>query len=143
MDNTNKTDLNKAPQAAAQPAQTVTTPAPNSPATAKAALPAKPSHKINLNQEDFVGKIKTVSGQIVEVDVESSKVPDLGEVLTSDKDTSITLEVYNFSHNSIFCLSLTPTALLHRGMTIYTTNSALTIPVGSKTLGRVMNLFGD
>lgn len=94
-------------------------------------------------EENYIGKIKSINGAVVEIDVESKKTPNVGEILTSQEDESIRLEVYTFSDTSTFCLCLTETASLYRNMSIITTNKSLVIPTSHEVLGRVMNLFGE
>src|SRR5579859_2717908 len=91
----------------------------------------------------FVGIIKSVKGQIVEIEIQADYLPEIGQILTNQSDSSIRLEVYSYSGNSLFCLSLSDTSKLYRKISVTTTERPLEIPVGSKTLGRAMNLFGE
>lgn len=106
-------------------------------------------NKTKLKQPDssieanYVGRIKSLVGQIVEIEIESELLPKLSDILTSAEDPTVKLEVYYYANTSLFCLSLSETSTIYRNMSIYTTNTSITIPVGSPTLGRVMNLFGD
>ncbi|MEK6882355.1 MAG: hypothetical protein AABY22_22235, partial [Nanoarchaeota archaeon] len=93
--------------------------------------------------KDFVGKVKSVIGQVVQIECVTENLPPIYEILTASEDPLVRLEVQSYASNTIHCLSLTDVSKIYRNMSIYTTNSSLTIPVGSKTLGRVMNLFGD
>lgn len=93
--------------------------------------------------DNLVGQVRSVSGQIVTVDIQTDNLPEIGEILISPDNPTIKLEVYNFSNDVIYCLSLSENILLYRNMTIITTKNPLLIPVGSKTLGRAMNLFGS
>lgn len=94
-------------------------------------------------EDNYVGKVKSVSGQIVKIAVEGSVLPGLAEILTNQKDPGIQLEVYSYADMDVFCLSLTDVSRIYRNMPIHNTTSQLTIPVGLPTLGRVMNLFGQ
>lgn len=96
-----------------------------------------------MDQRNYVGKIKQVYGQIIEVEVEVENLPKINEILTSKDDPSIRLEVYSYSNTTLFCLSLTEIYRVFRGMSVYTTSNPLLIPAGRETLGRVMNLFGE
>lgn len=95
------------------------------------------------HKHTHIGRVKGVRGHIVKIELEDDYIPAIGEILSSDEDNSIRLEVYSYSDNLLYCLSLTQAVKLSRNMTIYTTNSPILIPVGSQTLGRVMNLFGE
>ncbi len=97
----------------------------------------------NLNQNTYVGRVSEVSGQIIRIETETEYYPQLNEILTSKDDPSIRLEVYSYNGATIYCLSLTPIVKISRNMPIHTTGNPLLIPVGPKTLGRVMDLFGE
>jgi F-type H+-transporting ATPase subunit beta len=97
----------------------------------------------SLINNDYVGKVKKIIGQTVIIDAETDNIPKINEILTSFEDVSLKLEVSSFSDNSINCLSLSEVSKIYRNMPIHTTNSSLTIPVGSQTLGRLMNVFGE
>jgi F-type H+-transporting ATPase subunit beta len=85
-----------------------------------------------------------VKGQITAVRWEEETLPQLLEVLTSPDEPRVKLEVHSFARqNKIYCLSLSPTELLVRGMPLVSTGQPLTIPVGKQILGRVINLFGE
>ena len=92
---------------------------------------------------NYIGTIKAVRGQIVEIDVQSEYTPEISEILTSSDDPSVRLEVYSYNGSTLFCLSLSETNKLHRNISVITTGNPLRIPVGLKTLGRAMNLFGE
>ena len=91
--------------------------------------------------DNFIGRIKSVVGQVVRIEVESDLLPELGEVLTTTEDPSVRLEVYSYRGNIIDSLSVSDVSNVYRNMSVFTTGSSLLIPVGSKTLGRVMNLL--
>lgn len=97
----------------------------------------------NYIENGYIGKIKAVSGQIVGIDVEGVKLPQVSEVLTSKDNPAVKLEVISYSETRVTCLSLSPINLVYRNMPIYTTGNPLMVPVGPGTLGRVMNLFGE
>lgn len=96
-----------------------------------------------MDSKNFIGKVKAVKGQIVIIEINSETVPNLSEILTCPDDPSIKLEVYSYSNNILYCLSLTDINKIYRNMPIITTFASLTVPVGSETLGRVFNLLGE
>ncbi len=91
----------------------------------------------------YIGKVKSINGQIVEVELQTDQVPAISDILSSYQEPTAKLEVYSYTNNSIFCLCLSDVTKIYRNMQTYTTGGPLTIPVGKGTLGRVMNLFGD
>lgn len=94
-------------------------------------------------QLEFVGKVKSVKGQIVTIELETEKTPQLSEILTSEQNPSVRLEVYSYKNNQMSCLSLSDISKIYRNMPIYTTGNPIVVPVGSNTLGRLINLFGE
>ncbi|MDQ3099196.1 MAG: F0F1 ATP synthase subunit beta [bacterium] len=89
------------------------------------------------------GTVISVVGQIVLVEFLGDK-PELHEILTLQNDASVNLEVYSSAgQNRLFCLCLTSTTPLYRGVVVINTKQTLTIPVGEEVLGRVMNVFGE
>ena len=89
-------------------------------------------------------KLIEVKGQIATVRWEEEKLPQLLEILTSPENPQIKLEVHSFAQGQkIYCLSLSPTELLVRGLPIVATGGPLTIPTGKQILGRIINLFGQ
>lgn len=95
-------------------------------------------------EKDFRGRVRSVRGQVVEVEYEGSYLPEFMEILTSPDEKSVKLEVYAYAgDNTIFCLALSPKGDLFRDMKITTTGKPLEIPVGQNVLGRVMDLFAE
>lgn len=93
----------------------------------------------------FTGRVVAVRGQIVEVEYDDvNNIPLVSEILTSSENNKVRLEVYKYGEgNILFCLLLTKKSDMRRHMAVISTGAPLTIPVGQKVLGRVMNLFGD
>lgn len=90
-----------------------------------------------------IGTIKSVDGQIAQVELISDVKPAILEILTCPDDNGVRLEVFLESGNTLSCLVLsTPTALF-RGMPLISTNSDLQIPTDEAVLGRVINIFGE
>lgn len=94
-------------------------------------------------QTNYVGKIKSIRGQVIEIDSETDILPQIHEILTSKEDPNVRLEVYSYTNNNILCLLLSNISNIYRNMSVYTTGAPLQIPVGKATLGRVMDLFGN
>lgn len=94
-------------------------------------------------------KLIEVKGQIATVrwparGGSEDRLPQLLEILTSPENPKICLEVHSFGQeNTIYCLSLSPTDILARGMPITATGQTLTVPTGKQILGRILNLFGQ
>lgn len=93
----------------------------------------------------FQGRVRAVRGQIVEVEFDTREnLPRFFDILTAPQQPKVRLEVYAYGNrDSLYCLSLGKRKDLVRGMKIVSTDGPLTIAVGEKVLGRVVNLFGE
>ncbi len=96
-----------------------------------------------MKPAELIGTIKSVKGQIAEVTMDRDEFPEFLEILTCPTETSVKLEVYSQSKSSVFCLILSEQGILYRNMPIMSTHAKLSIPVGNKMLGRMINLFGQ
>lgn len=91
-----------------------------------------------------VGFVKSVRGQIVELECDGSYYPRLRELLTARDDQSVRLEVHSYRSDArLSCLLLSHREMLYRRMEIVSTGEHMTIPVGKDVLGRVMDLSGN
>src|SRR3990170_655300 len=89
------------------------------------------------------GKIIAIQGQIVEVEFRSNQ-PNLHDILVLENDPTIKMEVFSSKESSIFfCLNISPTHKMFRGMRVINTKKPITVPVGTGVLGRVMDIFGQ
>ncbi|KKQ51418.1 MAG: ATP synthase subunit beta [Candidatus Woesebacteria bacterium GW2011_GWB1_39_10b] len=90
-----------------------------------------------------LGTILGVRGQVVEVQFNHRK-PAINDVLTLADNPEIKLEVYSSSgSNSFYCLALSATNSLYRGLKVVNSQSQLLFPVGRQLLGRVVDIFGS
>lgn len=105
--------------------------------------PSAPASKAVISQPKVIGKVKSVKGQIAEVQIESEDLPALFEILTSPENPSVRLEVFFQSEDISSCLVLSNPEDLYRSMLLIGTGSGLRIPIDKNIAGRVINLFGD
>lgn len=90
-----------------------------------------------------VGKLVGVYGSVVEVEFLGEK-PKTQDVLVSETDPTLNLQVFSSATiDSFYCIALCQPDKLNRGMRFVNTNEPLATPVGTATLSRVMNLFGE
>lgn len=89
------------------------------------------------------GIIRSVNGQIAEVEITSEDAPMLLEILEGTKNSDTKLEVYFQERNKAFCLILTDPLKIYRGMKVVGTGSELKIPVTKQLLGHAIDLFGN
>jgi len=92
------------------------------------------------------GKLIQVIGSVFDAKFESQEAPAVYNALEIPCDNNKKLygEVQqHLGDGRIRAIALGSTLGLRRGMDVYDTGSALMVPVGLETLGRVMNLLGE
>jgi F-type H+-transporting ATPase subunit beta len=90
------------------------------------------------------GKVVQVIGTVVDVEFPPGELPALFNALEIQSGShKIVLEVQDhLGNNWVRCLSLSPTDGLARGAEVVDTGSALKVPVGKATLGRLFDVMG-
>src|SRR5713226_9321722 len=89
------------------------------------------------------GEIVQIIGPVLDVQFPEGKLPEIFGALrvTHDDGTPIIAEVQqHMGNNWVRAVSMSSTDGLRRGMTAVDTASAITVPVGPKTLGRLFNV---
>ena len=88
------------------------------------------------------GSIVQVIGAVVDVEFARDAMPKVFNALTVD-GTDIVLEAQQqLGDGVVRCIALGSTDGLKRGIPVTNTEAAITVPVGEKTLGRVMDVLG-
>ena len=88
------------------------------------------------------GKIVQIIGAVVDVEFPRDEVPKVYDALTVD-DTEITLEVQQqLGDGVVRTIALGSTDGLKRNRPVTNSGTAIMVPVGEKTLGRVMDVLG-
>ena len=92
-----------------------------------------------------IGKIVQVISAVVEVEFEHDKLPLLRNALEcKNNEKKLVLEVVqHVGDNVVRCIAMDSTEGLSRGIEVIDTGRMITVPVGLKTLGRVMNVTGQ
>jgi F-type H+-transporting ATPase subunit beta len=92
------------------------------------------------------GKISQVIGAVVDVDFPEGELPGIYNALEVPRPdgTKLILEVeQHLGENSVRCVAMDSTEGLVRGMKVIDTGGPITVPVGEKVLGRLMNVVGE
>ena len=96
------------------------------------------------------GKITQVMGAVVDVEFENSDLPPIYNALQvtnetiSDKEWNLILEVaQHLGENTVRCIAMDSAEGLVRGVPVRDTGDVITVPVGEKTLGRILNVIGE
>jgi len=88
------------------------------------------------------GSIVQVIGAVVDVEFSRDAMPRIFNALTVD-NTDITLEVQQqLGDGVVRTIALGSTDGLKRGISVTNTGDAIKVPVGEKTLGRIMDVLG-
>ncbi|HJX12810.1 MAG TPA: F0F1 ATP synthase subunit beta [Dehalococcoidales bacterium] len=90
------------------------------------------------------GKVAQVIGTVVDIEFPPDELPALFNAIEIDCGAGrIVLEVQDhLGNNWVRCLALSPTDGLERGAEALDTGSALKVPVGRATLGRLFDVMG-
>ena len=91
------------------------------------------------------GKVVQVIGTVVDVEFPADELPEIYSAVELQNDgEKLVLEVEQHVGNSwARCLALGATEGLARGVDAVDTGSAVSVPVGAGSLGRLMNVLGD
>ena len=115
---------------------------PRKKAAPKAAAPATP--KAPAQTSNLVGRVAQVIGAVVDVAFEGELPPILAALETDNAGNRLVLEVaQHLGENVVRTIAMDSTDGLTRGQSVKTTGSQIEVPVGPKTLGRIMNVIGE
>lgn len=91
------------------------------------------------------GKIVQIIGAVVDVEFESETLPEINNALEVKRgDGRLVLEVaQHLGGGRVRTVAMGSTDGLKRGVEVMDTGRAINVPVGEKTLGRLLNVVGD
>jgi F-type H+-transporting ATPase subunit beta len=88
------------------------------------------------------GKIVQVIGAVVDAEFPRDKLPKIYDALHVDS-AGLTLEVQQqLGDGVVRCIAMGTTDGLRRGVDVANSGAPISVPVGQKTLGRIMNVLG-
>ena len=89
------------------------------------------------------GKIVQIIGAVVDVEFPRESMPKVYDALTQAK-AGLTLEVQQqLGDGVVRCIAMGTTDGLQRGLDVANTGAPIQVPVGIKTLGRIMDVLGN
>ena len=89
------------------------------------------------------GEIVQIIGAVVDVEFPREALPKVYDALVVD-DAALTLEVeQQLGDGVVRCIAMGSSDGLRRGMRTSNTGAPISIPVGEKTLGRIMDVLGE
>ena len=90
------------------------------------------------------GTIAQVIGAVVDVQFEGELPPILSALETKNDGKTLVLEVaQHLGENTVRTIAMDATEGLVRGAEVIATGAQISVPVGPKTLGRIMNVVGE
>jgi F-type H+-transporting ATPase subunit beta len=91
------------------------------------------------------GFISQIIGPVVDIEFPGGDIPKIyNALIVSSGDNSITCEVQQLlGNNKVRAVSMTSTDGLKRGASVVDTGAPISVPVGTKTLGRIFNVLGE
>jgi F-type H+/Na+-transporting ATPase subunit beta len=96
-----------------------------------------------------IGKIVQVIGPVLDVEFEPENLPEIYNALLIEDSTGalpvrLVAEVQqHIGQNQVRAVAMSTTDGVTRGMKAIDTGSAITVPVGSAALGRILNVLGE
>lgn len=97
-----------------------------------------------ISEGKQVGKISQVVGVVVDIDFPKDRLPAIYNALETELNgEKLTFEVaQHLSESSVRAVALGSTDGLKRGTIVNDTGSAISVPIGNETLGRMFNVIG-
>ncbi|MGD1807939.1 F0F1 ATP synthase subunit beta [Dapis sp. BLCC M126] len=105
---------------------------------------------VSTAEKTNVGYITQIIGPVVDAKFPSGNLPEIYNALTitgqneAGQDVSVTCEVQQLlGDNQVRAVAMSATDGLVRGMEVVDTRAAISVPVGTATLGRIFNVVGE
>jgi len=90
------------------------------------------------------GQVVEIIGAVVDVAFPRDAVPKVHDALQVDVDDGLTLEVQQqIGDGVVRTIAMGSTDGMRRGLAVSNTSAPISVPVGTKTLGRIMNVLGE
>ena len=90
------------------------------------------------------GSVTQVIGAVVDVQFQGDLPPIMSALEVQDHEIRLVLEVaQHLGENTVRAIAMDSTDGLTRGQSVVNTGAPIKIPVGRKTLGRIMNVIGE
>ncbi len=89
------------------------------------------------------GNVVEIIGAVIDVEFPRDSIPKIYDALKLD-ETGLTMEVQaQLGDGVVRAIAMGPSEGLRRGMEVKNTGEAIRVPVGKKTLGRIMDVLGN
>jgi F-type H+-transporting ATPase subunit beta len=105
---------------------------------------------VTTTEKTNTGRITRIIGPVVDIEFPRGKMPQIYNALKIEgtneagQDVSVTCEVQQLlGDNQVRAVAMSTTDGLVRGMEVVDTGAAISVPVGTATLGRIFNVLGE
>ncbi|WP_416886849.1 F0F1 ATP synthase subunit beta [Marinospirillum sp.] len=88
------------------------------------------------------GRIVQIIGAVIDVEFDRANVPNVYDALTVDGSEMILEVQQQLGDGIVRCIAMGSTEGLKRGLVANNTHAPISVPVGVKTLGRIMDVLG-
>jgi F-type H+-transporting ATPase subunit beta len=96
------------------------------------------------------GKILQVMGPVVDVEFPPGNLPEIytalrttNQAIDAREDNLVVEVALHLGENTVRCIAMDTTDGLRRGQPVTNTGAQIVVPVGPRTLGRIMNVIGE
>ena len=92
------------------------------------------------------GKLTQIIGAVLDVRFSEGKLPEINDAIKvplKDGEELVVEVAQHLGDDTVRCIAMGPTDGLVRGMKAESTGSAISVPVGEETLGRMFNVLGE
>nr|WP_319777028.1 F0F1 ATP synthase subunit beta [uncultured Sphaerochaeta sp.] len=103
-----------------------------------------------MNETKRKGTIVQILGPVVDVRYEDDRIPEIytslrttNPALSEEEDNLVLEVVQHIGDNTVRAIAMDSTDGLKRGQDVFDEGKQISVPVGEKTLGRIMNVTGD
>ena len=92
-----------------------------------------------------MGNITQIIGAVIDVEFSDGSVPRIYDALkVKERNLNLTLEVQQqLGDKTVRTIAMGSTEGLQRGLEVENTGAPISVPVGERTLGRIMNVLGE
>ncbi|WP_404415680.1 F0F1 ATP synthase subunit beta [Marinospirillum sp.] len=88
------------------------------------------------------GRIVQIIGAVIDVEFDRADVPNVYDALTVDGSEMILEVQQQLGDGTVRCIAMGSTEGLKRGLVANNTKAPISVPVGTQTLGRIMDVLG-
>lgn len=90
----------------------------------------------------MIGKIVQIIGAVIDVEYPRESVPKIYDALVVESKDLVLEVQQQLGDGMVRTIAMGPTEGLRRGLNVRNTNKSIMVPVGKKTLGRIMDVLG-